>query len=85
MSTDPDKVTAEQQSELNRIISTYKQLRSEIGELANKINELEGDRQEHNLVINAIKDCDPQRKCYRSIGGVLVGIYTTHHHICIHT
>lgn len=67
-----DKVSVDQQNELNRIISTYKQYRADISELANKIAELENDRHEHILVINAIKDLDPSRRCYRSIGGILV-------------
>jgi len=71
-SSTAEKITSEQQSELNRIINTYKQLRTEVSDLANKISELEGERQEHQLVINALKDLSADRKCYRSIGGVLV-------------
>lgn len=62
----------EQQAEVNAIITTYKAMRAAISESANKIGELDSDRNEHQLVIRAINDLDPNRRCYRSIGGVLV-------------
>lgn len=50
----------------------YKGLRAQISELANKIAELDSDRNEHELVLRALTGLDPARRCYRSIGGVLV-------------
>lgn len=37
-----------------------------------KINELEADLNEHDLVIKTLEPLDKQRKCFRLIGGVLV-------------
>jgi prefoldin subunit 2 len=47
-------------------------MRSELNQLYGKINELEQELNEHQLVINAIQPLDPGRKCFRMIGGVLV-------------
>lgn len=55
-----------------QIVSTYKAMRDQISELANKITELDSDRNEHSLVLRALTDVDGNRRCYRSIGGVLV-------------
>jgi chaperonin cofactor prefoldin len=62
----------QEQEESARIVSTYKQMRARISETANKIAELDSDRNEHQLVLRALTGLDPQRRCYRSIGGVLV-------------
>lgn len=37
-----------------------------------KIAELEGERSEHQLVTEAMKEMEPSRRCFRMIGGVLV-------------
>ena len=54
------------------VINTFQTLRQEASQLFTKINELENEKAEHALVIDAIKDLDPKRKCFRLIGGVLV-------------
>ena len=54
------------------VINTFQTLRQEASQLFSKINELENEKAEHALVIDAIKDLDPKRKCFRLIGGVLV-------------
>ena len=54
------------------VINTLQTLRQEASQLFSKINELENEKAEHALVIDAIKDLDPKRKCFRLIGGVLV-------------
>jgi len=64
-----DSKTAEDQQQ---IIMTYKGMLSESQSIAQKIGELDAERNEHGLVINAIKDLDPNRRCFRLIGGVLV-------------
>ena len=56
----------------NAVINTFQQLRQDASQLFTKINELENEKAEHVLVIDAIKDLDPKRKCFRLIGGVLV-------------
>ena len=54
------------------VINTYQMLRQEVSQLFTKLNDLENQKAEHKLVIDAIKDLDPKRKCFRLIGGVLV-------------
>jgi prefoldin subunit 2 len=41
-------------------------------ELINKINELQQEAKEHQLVLDAFKSVEPERRCFRLIGGVLV-------------
>jgi len=60
------------QEDAQRIVNQYKGMRAQISELANKISELDSDRNEHALVVRAITGLDGNRRCYRSIGGVLV-------------
>ena len=54
------------------MIATYKAMRANITELASKVTELDSDKAEHALVLRAIQPLPPSRKCFRSIGGVLV-------------
>ena len=41
-------------------------------ELVRKISELQQEAKEHQLVLDAFKSVEPERKCFRLIGGVLV-------------
>ncbi|CAO3687089.1 unnamed protein product [Rhizopus microsporus] len=41
-------------------------------QLAQKIGELESEVEEHKLVIDSISPLEPDRKCFRMVGGVLV-------------
>ncbi|SAM85052.1 related to GIM4-Gim complex component (prefoldin subunit 2) [Ustilago bromivora] len=53
----------------------YQSRRSELQGIASKIGELEGEADEHKLVIDTLSEAsknDPDRKCFRLIGGVLV-------------
>ncbi|TKY90204.1 hypothetical protein EX895_000202 [Sporisorium graminicola] len=53
----------------------YQGRRSELQGIASKIGELEGEADEHKLVIDTLSEAskaDPDRKCFRLIGGVLV-------------
>ncbi|KAE8671997.1 putative prefoldin subunit 2 [Hibiscus syriacus] len=54
------------------IANMYGAMRSELNQIYSKITELEMEVSEHSLVINAIQQLDPSRRCYRMIGGVLV-------------
>eukprot|EP01135_Chromosphaera_perkinsii_P011192 Nk52_evm19s2356 gene=Nk52_evmTU19s2356 len=54
------------------IVNRFNQLRQEQQQFQMKLAELEGDKKEHGLVIDAMKDLDGDRKCFRLIGGVLV-------------
>ena len=49
-----------------------KMMREECRELAVKINTLEMDKTEHELVMAALKPLEPTRKCFRMIGNVVV-------------
>ncbi|KOS15896.1 prefoldin beta-like protein [Malassezia pachydermatis] len=49
--------------------------RSELQTIAEKISEIESDADEHRLVIKTLADVyekEPERTCFRLIGGVLV-------------
>lgn len=54
------------------VIATYRGLKSEIKQLAEKIAELEMDVNEHTRVMETLAPLDPSRKAFRMIGGVLV-------------
>ncbi|KAK9806777.1 hypothetical protein WJX72_002406 [[Myrmecia] bisecta] len=47
-------------------------MQRELTATASKIEELRGESQEHELVANTLKPLDPNRKCFRLIGSVLV-------------
>lgn len=47
-------------------------LRQEQRDVANRLNLLENDLTETKLVAEALQQVDPERKCYRSQGGILV-------------
>jgi len=55
-----------------QVIQQYQHMKLEINELVMKINELEGEHHEHQLVISSIEKLEPSRKCFRLVGGVLV-------------
>ncbi|KAI8978956.1 Prefoldin beta-like protein [Pilobolus umbonatus] len=50
----------------------YNQYKNELQQLAQKIGELESEVEEHKLVIDSISPLEPDRKCFRMVGGVLV-------------
>ena len=54
------------------VLQHYNNLTSVCEEARSKINELSNQAKEHELVVDAIKDLDPERKCFRLVGGVLV-------------
>ncbi|KIM46416.1 hypothetical protein M413DRAFT_17072 [Hebeloma cylindrosporum] len=57
------------------IQQTYVRLQNELQALARKIGELESEADEHSLVLTTLDEAlveDPDRKCFRLIGGVLV-------------
>ena len=60
------------ESSQEQIIMKFNQLRQEQRMLANKYGELEMDVAEHNAVIDTLANVNGDRKCFRSIGGVLV-------------
>ncbi|GJE84336.1 prefoldin beta-like protein [Phanerochaete sordida] len=53
----------------------YTRLQNELQSLANKIGELEQEAEEHTLVLSTLNEAleaEPDRKCFRLVGGVLV-------------
>ncbi|KAJ3722636.1 Prefoldin beta-like protein [Lentinula raphanica] len=57
------------------IQTKYSQFQSELQAVASKIGELESEADEHSLVLGTLDEVlkeDPDRKCFRLIGGVLV-------------
>lgn len=64
---------AEQQLKTEQdIIRRFQELRMKLNNIHGKINELEAELTEHDLVIKTLEPLDKQRKCFRLIGGVLV-------------
>lgn len=41
-------------------------------DLQGKIIELSHDKDEHDIVLDTLSKTDPERKCYRMVGGALV-------------
>ncbi|KAF7731192.1 hypothetical protein EC973_000607 [Apophysomyces ossiformis] len=54
------------------INTKYNQYKNELQSIAQKIGELESEVEEHKLVIDSISPLEPDRKCFRMVGGVLV-------------
>merc|ERR1712012_1466040 len=73
-SSKPDfcEMSAAQKKSQEEIIAQFNRLRQEQRNLAAKLSELQMDLNEHKLVIETLNDVDPDRKCFRMIGGVLV-------------
>merc|ERR1719379_310941 len=55
-----------------QIQQTFQQLEKECSVYINKIAELEQEVNEHNLVLKAFEKVEPERRCFRMVGGVLV-------------
>ncbi|KAJ4479243.1 Prefoldin beta-like protein [Lentinula aciculospora] len=72
MASSKKKVTPLSDQEIQ---SKYSQFQSELQAVASKIGELESEADEHSLVLTTLDEAlqnDPDRKCFRLIGGVLV-------------
>ncbi|XP_013414903.1 prefoldin subunit 2 [Lingula anatina] len=55
-----------------QIIAGFNELRQQQRAVASKLSELDMERKEHELVVEALKDVAPERRCFRMVGGVLV-------------
>eukprot|EP01027_Heterolobosea_sp_BB2_P009154 GEZU01013537.1.p1 GENE.GEZU01013537.1~~GEZU01013537.1.p1 ORF type:complete len:114 (+),score=23.10 GEZU01013537.1:147-488(+) len=55
-----------------QILARFQQLRNEFNTYANKIAELELDQTDHRLVVGTLQKLEPERRCFRLVGGVLV-------------
>ena len=50
----------------------YSQLKQHHDQLARKLAEMEVEKHDHVLVEKALAPLEPERKCFRSIGGVMI-------------
>ncbi|KAG8218539.1 Prefoldin beta-like protein, partial [Butyriboletus roseoflavus] len=74
MSTSKAKAKAQPLSD-QEIQQTYSCFQNDLQTLAGKIGELEQEAEEHTLVLSTLDEAlkeEPDRKCFRLIGGVLV-------------
>ncbi|KAL7420353.1 Cochaperone prefoldin complex subunit [Cryptotrichosporon argae] len=71
----PPKASTPQKLGPQEIQILFQRYRTELQNLAQKIGELEGELDEHSLVLNTLQpllETEPTRPCFRLIGGVLV-------------
>eukprot|EP01012_Entosiphon_sulcatum_P032241 TRINITY_DN4101_c0_g1_i1.p1 TRINITY_DN4101_c0_g1~~TRINITY_DN4101_c0_g1_i1.p1 ORF type:complete len:114 (-),score=21.20 TRINITY_DN4101_c0_g1_i1:102-419(-) len=54
------------------VIAGYNKLRSDHSQLLERHRSVQAEIEEHRLVLLALAELPPQRKCYRSVGGTLV-------------
>lgn len=54
------------------ILSTYRQMQSEMQGLIQNLTKCEMERNEHRLVEETLTPLDPDRRAFRLVGGVLV-------------
>ncbi|EGG16685.1 prefoldin beta-like domain containing protein [Cavenderia fasciculata] len=55
-----------------QIVAQYKEMKQQQQAIITKLSEIESDASEYSLVISAIENLEPSRKCFRMVGGVLV-------------
>jgi prefoldin subunit 2 len=66
------EVTKEVQMTINDIIAKYRQIQNDYNILLERYVEISEEKREYELVNDAIKGLDGERKCWRMIGGLLV-------------
>lgn len=54
------------------IVRRYMELQNELQNLFAKLQELEGEKSEHNMVVSTLEPLEASRRCYRLVGNVLV-------------
>ena len=54
------------------LINQLQTMRSECNEVAEKISSLEQERDDHEMVASILAGFAPSRRCYRSVGGILM-------------
>merc|ERR1711907_663810 len=62
----------QQKADSNQINAQYNKLRQEYAQIFRVVLDLEEEKKEHTLVLEAIKPLEKDRKCWRLVGGVLV-------------
>ncbi|RPD66943.1 Prefoldin beta-like protein [Lentinus tigrinus ALCF2SS1-7] len=69
------KAAAPPKLSTQEIQQQYNRYQNDLQTLASKIGELEQEAEEHNLVLSTLDEAladEPDRKCFRLVGGVLV-------------
>ena len=66
---DESKHTSDQDQ---AILNELETMRNECKAVLEKISELEQERDDHEMVSTVLSDFPPSRRCYRSVGGVLM-------------
>ncbi|CAK81447.1 unnamed protein product (macronuclear) [Paramecium tetraurelia] len=56
----------------NQQVVQYNKMRQDYAEIFRIYLDIEDEKKEHTLVLDAVKNVDPKRRCWRLIGGVLV-------------
>ncbi|KAI0082378.1 Prefoldin beta-like protein [Panus rudis PR-1116 ss-1] len=75
MSGSTKKASKPPQLSTQEIQQIYSRYQSDLQSLASKIGELEQEAEEHSLVLSTLDEAlaeEPDRKCFRLIGGILV-------------
>ncbi|KAI0033749.1 Prefoldin beta-like protein [Vararia minispora EC-137] len=75
MSTGKKKGASAPSMSNQEVQQTYSRFTSDLQTIATKIGELEQEGEEYALVLSTLKDAleeEPDRKCFRLVGGVLV-------------
>ncbi|OWB55289.1 hypothetical protein B5S28_g1160 [[Candida] boidinii] len=60
------------QNQNQKLQLQYDEFQQTIEQLSNKISQLQGDVDEHSIVIETLNNVPKDRKCFRMIGGALV-------------
>lgn len=56
----------------DEIVGEFEMRRSEIASIFEKMQELDSDRLEHELVLKTLNKLEPERRCFRLVNNVLV-------------
>ncbi|KAI8851852.1 Prefoldin [Chytridium lagenaria] len=64
--------SAEKRPSDQELVNKFNSMKSELSGIAQKIGELEQEKDEHKLVVDTMVPLEADRKCFRLIGGVLV-------------
>jgi len=63
----------DQDDEVNeRLIQRLQAMRGECSALLNRMGEIENEIEDHSLVARVLSEFDSDRRCFRSVGGVLM-------------
>ncbi|TPX67266.1 hypothetical protein SpCBS45565_g03902 [Spizellomyces sp. 'palustris'] len=72
MATSSSKPAVEKRPSDQEIVAQINGMKQEMNAIAQKLGELEMEKDEHQLVVDTISPLEPERKCFRLVGGILV-------------